>query len=75
MERPRSRAQRRARSRDFGQAHEVFEGRIGLIELEHREFGVVARREPLVAKIAVDLEDLLQAAHEQPFQIQLGGDA
>ncbi len=37
--------------------------------------GVVARGQPFVAEIAVDLVDLLEAAHHQPLQVQLRRDA
>ena len=44
---------------------------MGLIELEHRELGVVLGRDTLVAKIAVDLEDTLDPANHQTLEIQL----
>src|SRR5690606_40413165 len=39
------------------------------------EFGVVARGHTLVAEVAVDLEDLLEAADDQALEVQLRGDA
>jgi hypothetical protein len=42
-----------------------------LVELDHRELGVVARREPLVAEYARKLEYALDAADQQPLQVQL----
>src|SRR5882672_7832034 len=48
---------------------------VGLVELEHGELGVVARRDPLVAKVAVDLEHLLEPAHHEALEIELGRDA
>ena len=49
---------------------------IGLVELERGEFGVVPRRQPFVAKAAVDLEHLVgEPADHQPLQMQLGRDA
>ena len=48
---------------------------VGLVELEHGELGVVAGRQALVAEDPADLEDLLEAAHHQPLQVQLGRDA
>ena len=45
------------------------------VELEHRELGVVLRRDPFVAEVAVDLVDPLEAADHQPLQVQLGRDA
>ena len=38
---------------------------VGLIELEHRELGVVPRRQAFVAEHAVQLVDALEAADEQ----------
>lgn len=54
--------------------HQVFKGGIGLIELHHGELGVVAHRNPLVAEVAVDLEDPLEAADHEPLQVQLRRD-
>ena len=48
---------------------------VGLVELEHRELGIVLGRDPLVAEVAVDLVDPLEAADDQPLQIQLRRDA
>ena len=59
----------------LGQVHQVVIVAVGLVELEHRELGVVPRRDALVAEIAVDLEDLFQAADDQFLQIQLRRDA
>ena len=46
---------------------------IGLIELEHRELGVVLSGDALVPKIAVDLVDALQSSHDEAFQVELRG--
>ncbi len=54
--------------------HSVVIG-VSLIELEHRELGVVLRRDALVAEVAVDLVNPIEAAHHQPLQIQLRRDA
>jgi hypothetical protein len=35
----------------------------------------VADADPLVAEVAVDLEHPLEAAHQQPLQVELGRDA
>ncbi len=48
---------------------------VGLVELEHRELGVVARGDAFVPEVAVDLEDFLQAAHGEALQVQLRRDA
>ena len=55
----------------FGQIDEVPIIRIGRIELKHGELGVVARRQTLVAEVAIDLEHPLDTAHYQTLQIQL----
>ena len=47
---------------------------IGLVELEHRELGVVLRRHALVPEVARQLVDPLHAADDQPLQIQLRRD-
>ena len=44
---------------------------MGLIELEHRELGIVLGRDTLVTKIAVNLEDALDPADHQTLEIQL----
>jgi hypothetical protein len=59
----------------FGQPHEVLVVDVGLVELEHREFGIVLRRDPLVPEVAVDLVDAFEPTHRQPLEIQLGRDA
>ena len=59
----------------LGQRHQVLVGRVRLIELQHRELGVVLARQPLVAEVAADLVDALEAADDQPLEVQLGRDA
>ena len=59
----------------LGERHQVLVGGVGLVELEHRELGVVLARQPLVAEDAADLVDALEAADDQPLEVQLGGDA
>ena len=59
----------------LGQRHQVLVGRVGLVELEHRELGVVLARQPLVAEVAADLVDALEAADDQPLEVELGRDA
>ena len=53
--------------------HPVVVG-IGRVELEHREFGIVRRVDALVAEIAADLVDPLDAADHEPLQIELERD-
>ena len=57
------------------EVHQAAIIRVGLIELQHGELGVVPRGDAFVAEVAVDLVDPLQAAHHQPLQIQLRRDA
>ena len=57
------------------EVHQALVVRIRLVELQHREFRIVLRGKTLVAEIAVDLVDALHAAHHQPLQVQLRGDA
>ena len=48
---------------------------VGLVGLEHRELGVVAGGDALVAEHARHLEHLVEAADDQPLEVQLGSDA
>ena len=59
----------------LGEGHDVAVVGVGLVELEHRELGVVAGRDALVAEHPADLEHPLEAADHQPLEVQLGGDA
>ncbi len=47
---------------------------VGLVGLEHRELGAVRGVRALVAEVAVDLEDLLEATDDAPLEEQLGCD-
>ena len=59
----------------LGEVHQVAVVPVRLVELEHRELGVVPRRDAFVAEVAVDLEHLLEAADDQPLEVQLRRDA
>ena len=59
----------------LGEPHQIFVGRVRLVELDRGELGVVAAVDPLVAEDAADLVDAIEPAHHQPLQVQLGGDA
>jgi len=59
----------------LGELHQVGVVRVRLVELEHRELGVVLRRDPLVAEAPVDLVHALEAAHDEALEVQLGRDA
>src|SRR5262245_18516277 len=48
---------------------------VRLIELEHRELGIMARGDAFVAKAAIQLEHLLPAAPDQSLAIELRCDA
>ena len=63
------------RTHVLGQRHDVAVVGVRLIQLEHRELGVVPGRHALVAEVAVDLVDALEAADHQPLQVQLRRDA
>ena len=54
----------------FGQLTDVFVVGVGLVELEHRKFGIVLRRDALIPEVAVDFKDALQAPHHQPLQVE-----
>ncbi len=57
------------------QIHRVLVVRVGLVELQHREFGIVPGRQTLVAEIAVDLVHAFEAADDEALQVQLRRDA
>ena len=58
----------------LGQVHHVVVVAERLVGLEHRELGVVAGVEALVAEDAADLEDPVHAADDQPLERQLERD-
>src|SRR3546814_17216615 len=49
--------------------------RVRLVELQHREFGIVARRESFITEVAVDLVNLLETANDQSLEEQFRRDA
>ena len=55
----------------LGEVHDLVVGRVGLVQLEHGELGVVPRGHALVAEVAVDLVDALEAADGQALEVQL----
>ena len=59
----------------LGEVHDVVDVGVGLVGLHHRELGVVARRQALVAEHPADLEDAVHAADDQPLEVQLERDA
>ncbi len=58
----------------FGQVHVVFVVGVGLVELQHGELRVVPGRDAFVAEVAVDLEDLFEAADHEALEVQLRRD-
>ncbi len=59
----------------FGDLHQVVVVRVGLVELEHRELGVVLRAHALVAEVAIDLVDAVESADDKALEIKLRRDA
>ena len=59
----------------LGDVHHVVEVGVGLVELDGGELRVVLGIHALVAEDAADLIHPLKAAHSEPLQVQLGGDA
>ncbi|SAK91568.1 hypothetical protein AWB82_06493 [Caballeronia glebae] len=59
----------------LGEVHQPAVIGVRGVELHHREFRVVTRRHAFVPEVTIDLEHALEAADDQPLQIQLGRDA
>ena len=59
----------------LGEFHDGLDVAEGVVGLEHGELGVVLLVETLVAEVAVDLVDAAHAAHQQPLEVEFGGDA
>jgi hypothetical protein len=59
----------------LGDGHHVAVVAVGLVQLQHRELGVVAGRQALVAEHPGQLVDPLEAAHHEPLEVQLRCDA
>ncbi len=59
----------------LGQLHQVVVVGVGLVELEHRELGIVLGGDALVPEVSIDLVHPVQAAHHQALEVQLGRDA
>ena len=49
--------------------------RVGLVELQHGELGIVLRAYAFVAEVAVDLVDPVEAADDEALEVKLRGDA
>ena len=65
---------RNPRNEFFHQRHHVVIVGKRLVELEHRELGVVKPAQPLVAEVLGYLVDTLEAAHDEPLQVEFVGD-
>ena len=55
--------------------HRVLVVRVGLVPLDHGELGRVLVGDALVAEVAAQLVDALEAADDQPLEVELGRDA
>ena len=73
--RPARRPLRDEREHLLGEEHQVLVVAVRLVELQHREFGIVLRRHPFVPEVAGDLVHAIHAADREPLQIQLRRDA
>ena len=70
-----ARGKRRRLDDALRELHHAFEVTERLVELHGGELGVMIRIHALVAELAPDLEHLLEAAHDEALEVQLGGDA
>ena len=59
----------------FREVHQILVGSIGPVEFAGGEFGIVAGVDAFVAEVAVQLEDLFKAAHQQALEIEFRRDA
>src|SRR3954451_11481805 len=59
----------------LGAARDLLVVRVGLVPLEHRELGVVLERQSLVAEVLADLVHALEAADDEPLEVELDRDA
>jgi hypothetical protein len=66
---------RRAPHHAFDEIHQIAVVGVRLIELKHREFGVVTRRESFVAEVSIDLVHPLEPADHQTLEVELGRNA
>ena len=64
-----------ARDQRLDELHHVAVVGVRLVELEHRELGIVRPVDPLVPEVVPDLVDPLEPADQQPLEIQLVRDA
>ena len=57
------------------EVHEVVVVRVGPVELDARELGVVRHVDALVAELAAELVDAVEAADDEHLEVELRGDA
>jgi hypothetical protein len=58
----------------FHQIRDLLEIGVGPIRFEHGELGIVLPGNAFVPEIAIQLEDLVESAHQQPLQVKLRRD-
>ena len=58
----------------FGHGHQLLVVAVGLVELQHRELGIVLGRNPLIPEVTVDLVDAFDPADGQPLEVELRRD-
>jgi hypothetical protein len=68
---PPATANRRLADHRLGQIHDLVVRGIGLVQLEHRELGVMPSGNAFVAEVPVDLIDAVEAADGQALEVQL----
>ncbi len=66
---------RACRQHLLGHDHQLLVIAVGLVELEHREFRIVLRRDALIPEVTIDLIDAFETADDEPLQVQLGRNA
>ena len=59
----------------FGKGHQPLVVHVGPVKLEHRELGVVLRRNTFIPEVTIDLENAFDAPDGEPLEIQLRRDA
>mmetsp|Transcript_31920 Transcript_31920/g.43766 ORF Transcript_31920/g.43766 Transcript_31920/m.43766 type:complete len:171 (-) Transcript_31920:694-1206(-) len=59
----------------LGETHQVVVVGVGPVELHAGEFGVVGEIDAFVAELATDFVDTVEAADDEHFEVELGGDA
>ena len=55
----------------FGDFHHAQVVRLGFVQFQHGEFGIVAGGDPFVAEVAAEFKDPLHTAHDQTLEVEL----